>query len=251
MSLITSPPTEWWWNIGLNFEQLGNLVSENNALPVLIRPYYDAAADTPGIYYAAIGGQYENDIPRWWYCGVSPDELGDLLGQNGAMPYSVAPDGTGLCSIMVPSLGEWWWLQEATADNVSDTLSDTGGSLTWISGTNDTFYAVMNSPGPGYWWFKNLPLSQISTELQNTGGMLLSLDATWQDGNNEPTFAVLIGPQDGSTWSWYYDLTEAQVNDNLAANNAYLTDIAPYNYWDGPQIFGHDETLMAVVMRSF
>ena len=71
------------------------------------------------------------------------------------------------------------------------------------------------------------------------------------DSRSRRCLLYTSGPQDGSTWSWYYDLTEAQVNDNLAANNAYLTDIAPYNYWDGPQIFGHDETLMAVVMRSF
>jgi hypothetical protein len=251
MSLNTSPPTAWWWNIGLDFNGLGNLVSQNNALPVLIRPYWDAQQSQPGIYYAAIVAQYENDTPRWWYCGASPDEIGNLLAQNNAMPYSVAADSTGLCSIMVPAQDSWWWLYDSSADNVGNTLSDTGASLTWISGTNDSFYAVMNSPGSPYWWFDNLPLSQIGTQLEATGGQLLSLDATWQDGDNEPTFAVLIGPQDGSTSWWYYDLHETDVSAALTENNAYLIDIAPYNHWAGAQIVGHDETLMAVVMRAF
>ena len=251
MPLTTAPPTAWAWNIGLDFNGLGNLVSSANALPVLIRPYYDEQMNPPGIYYAAIVATYDDDPIRWWYCGVSPDELGDLLAQNNAMPYSVAPDATGLASIMVPALNEWWWLYGVSAGNVGDTLTSTGASLTWISGTNDNFYATMNSPGPSYWWFENLPLSQIGTQLEAAGGQLLSLDATWQDSDNEPTFAVLIGPQDGSTTWWYYDLHEADVTNLLAENNAYLTDIAPYNRWAGPQVFGSDETLMAVVMRAF
>ncbi|MHB8491262.1 MAG: hypothetical protein ACYDA6_03465 [Solirubrobacteraceae bacterium] len=154
----------------------------------------------------------------WWTSGLSYEELGVLLARNSAMPYSMAPDVLGRCTIMVPAEGAWWWLYNASDETVGNTLQSPGASLSWISGQNDHFYAVMNSPGSAYWWFYGLPLEEIGVQLEATGGTLLSLDAHWQDATNEPTFTVLTRPRDGHTSWWYYGLTEAEVSQKLAEN---------------------------------
>jgi hypothetical protein len=259
VSLTSAAPTDWWWNIGLNYEQLNASIAANGgALPVSLRPYADLEANERDggaggpLRYAAIGASYGDAEPtRWWYAGVSLAELGSLLGQNGAMPYSVAPDGLGVCSIMVPEQGGWWWLYDESAAAVGDTLGQTGSSLTWAWGHDGAMYATMNTPASQYWWFYGLALEDIGTQLEATGGMILSLDAQWDVNTNDVKFTMVLGPQDGRPWWWYYGLSEQDVNDNLAANNAYLTELAPYTTWQGPPAFGSYQTQIACVMRPF
>ena len=248
MSLTTSKPSAWWWYAGLDYNALSQKVAVN-ALPVQIRPYFDR--DAQAVRFTAILASYAQEPTRWWYVGVPQAEIGTLLNQNHAMLYSIAeqPD-SNYTLIMEPSSGYSWWNYNVDASQVNSALTQNGASLTWVYG-DTKFDTVMRKPGSSYWWWYGQSAAQVGNQLKATGGTLLSLMPIWDNNTNQPHFTILIGPNDGQAFWWYYGITEAELDANLQANNAYLIDIAAYDVWVGPQVFGHYEIRYAVVMRGF
>jgi beta-lactamase family protein/polyglycine hydrolase-like protein len=68
----------WWWYYNVTPNQIGSLLSQNNAFLISIEP-----ADASGSTFNVVMEQNQG-IYWWWYYGMTAADLSDRLSQNGA-----------------------------------------------------------------------------------------------------------------------------------------------------------------------
>ena len=114
--MTATGPTSWWWYPGLTGEQVGQYLTQNNAMLTGISAYIDTDAT---LKFAVIMAQGQG--AWWWWWGQSGAQVGQLLTQNNAMltdisAYVDPADNTlEFAVVMAKSQGGWWWWGQSGA----------------------------------------------------------------------------------------------------------------------------------------
>ena len=94
-----------------------------------------------------------------------------------------------------------------------------------------TTAAVANSGsyGKSWWYAIGVTGAQLSTTLTQNNARLVDLEP-YDDNGTTRFVAIMISNTgaDAKSWWWYYGQTSAQLNANIAANNARLTSFRRY-----------------------
>jgi hypothetical protein len=99
----------YWWYYGQTGQEVGQLLTQNNAMLTSINAY----VDTDGAVKFAVVMEPANQRWWWWY-GQTAQQVGQLLTQNNAMLTNISAyidtDGTlKFVVVMVPATQAWWW----------------------------------------------------------------------------------------------------------------------------------------------
>jgi len=99
----------WWWYYGQSAQQVGQLLSQNNARLVELRPYNDNGQQVFAVIMISNTGE---DAERWeWWYGKSVDFISTRI-QTGLRVVALAPDPFGTWSAILDeadNYGWWWW----------------------------------------------------------------------------------------------------------------------------------------------
>jgi len=121
----------WWWFFGQTPTDVGNLLTQNNAMPTQLAPYWD----TDGSFKLSVLMQPDNGRGWWWFWGQTPADVSNLLSQNNAMPVQLTPywDSDGsfkLVVIMTPDNGQpWWWFWGLDIDSTFQEINAAGNQI--------------------------------------------------------------------------------------------------------------------------
>jgi hypothetical protein len=99
----------WWWYFGVDSGTVANLLNQNNARPVALRPYMDSGQRVFAVIMVSNTGV---DSKAWeWWIQQSPDFIGGKTTSDQMRVIAVAPDPLGgWDAILVANEGEgWWW----------------------------------------------------------------------------------------------------------------------------------------------
>jgi hypothetical protein len=185
----------------------------------------------------------------WWYYGLTPERVGQLLTENKAMLTSIEAyvdtnNTLKLAVVMEPATEQWWWWVGLTAEQVGQYLTQNKAMLTDICAYIDTDwklkFAVIMTPGTGTGWYYGCTGAQVGQRLTQSKSRLATISA-YMDTDNTVKFAFAMVPVD-QTWWWYFGETAAQVGQLLTQNKAMLTDISAY--------IDTDSTLKFVVVMA-
>lgn len=222
-----------WFYWGQNADQLTTLLNQNNARFNKLRvedpniPTFSASmVENTGVYGSA----------WWWYYGVEPQNLGQLL--NGKRLISIDPyftsEGLRLAVVMVPNTGAqdraWWWYVGVDGQEVGQLLSQNSARLVELRPYDDNgqlkFAVIMisNTGQDGeYWeWWYGVTPDYINIRIQ-TGLRVVAL-APDPFGN----WATILVEAEGESWWWWYGISPNQVLSNIGAHNSRLIDLSTY-----------------------
>src|SRR5208283_1818919 len=121
----------WWWYFGVTPADVSNLLTQNNAMPVQLAPYWD----TDGSFKFVVIMTPDTGQGWWWYWGQTPADVGNLLSQNNAAPTQLVPywDSDGsfkLVVIMSPDTGQpWWWFWGLDFDSTFQEMDAAGNQI--------------------------------------------------------------------------------------------------------------------------
>ena len=222
---------EWWWYVGQTGDQVGQLLTQNNARLTDISAYVDVDNT---VKYAVIMAPADQEW--WWYVGQTGDQVAQLLTQNNARltdisAYVDVDNTVKYAVIMAPADQEWWWYVGQTGDQVAQLLTQNNARLTDISAyvdvDNTVKYAVIMAPADQeWWWYVGQTGDQVAQLLTQNNARLTDISA-YVDVDNTVKYAVIMAPADQEWW-WYVGQTGDQVAQLLTQNNARLTVLSPY-----------------------
>jgi len=170
----------WWWFFGQTPTDVGNLLTQNNAMPTQLAPYWD----TDGSFKLSVLMQPDNGRGWWWFWGQTPADVSNLLSQNNAMPVQLTPywDSDGsfkFVVIMAPDNGQgWWWFWGQTPAEVGNLLSQNNAmpvQLTpyWDSDGSFKLVVIMTPDnGQPWWWFWGLDIDSTFQEINAAGNQI-------------------------------------------------------------------------------
>ena len=94
-----------------------------------------------------------------------------------------------------------------------------------------------------WYWYAGVTGAQLSTSLAQTNSRIVDIEP-YDDNGTTRFAAVLVGNTgaEAKAWWWGYDMTQAQVNASVQANNARIVDLERYTK--------NGATLFAVSMIS-
>jgi hypothetical protein len=107
----------WWWYYGQSAQQVGQLLSQNDARLVELRPYNQNGQLVFAVIMIANTGE---DNLRWeWWFGESTDFINSRI-QTGLRVVSLSPDPFGnWCAILDEADNDgWWWWYGQTGNQV-------------------------------------------------------------------------------------------------------------------------------------
>lgn len=178
----------------------------------------------------------------WWYHGVSPDRVSQLITTNQARLVAIKVEQSSpsllLAVAMVANQGPynkaWWWYYGQTAGELGNLLSTNNARLIdlepYDAGGQVRFAAVMvsntGSDAKAWWWYHGISTAQISELVQQNSARLVDLD-TYLVGGERQYSVVMVSNTgaDARAWWWYFNVTSDQISGFTQANNARLIDI--------------------------
>ncbi|MBC7772153.1 MAG: serine hydrolase, partial [Pyrinomonadaceae bacterium] len=105
-----------------------------------------------------------------------------------------------------------------------------------LSGLTSTTFAQSDnetsSPANGWYWYYGVTAATVEDTVDD-GYRLTDISIDSVSPLRFNTVFVRNSGEHAKTFWWYYGLTEQQVSDFLSANNARLTDLAPYDDGNG------------------
>lgn len=130
----------WGWLVGQTRQQIIDWVANSSpALRILDLSIYSVGGQK---YYAAVavinsGAQYQG---WWWYFDKTPQEIADLLTQNGARLVDVELETAATlfaparfaCVMVAQNPGAGWYYGALTEAQLGEVIGQTGGRLTGL-----------------------------------------------------------------------------------------------------------------------
>ncbi len=175
VSIMAPPDADWWWYWGVAPENVGNLLSQNNAVLVQAAPYWDTDATLKLVVIMT-----SNATSGWWYWGVRPADLNGLLHKHNAQLTQALPywdtDGTlKLVVIMVPDTQQWWWQADVAPGSLNALLTDHNAQLVQAAPYWDTdgtlkLIVIMVADTQQRWWYWGYDPDGTASLLQATAG---------------------------------------------------------------------------------
>ena len=116
----------WWWYYGVSGPTVGQLLSQNNARLIALRPYMDNGHRVFAVIMISNTGA-DFKPSQWWY-DASPSDIQSHITNDNMRITALAPDPAGGWDvIMVASEGEqWYWFYNAGPQTVGSTLVSNG-----------------------------------------------------------------------------------------------------------------------------
>jgi hypothetical protein len=123
----------WWWYYGVSGATLGQLLSQNNARLIALRPYMSGGQRVFAVIMISNTGV---DFSSWeyWY-GVPISTISSHVNNDKMRVIALAPDPAGgWDAILVASEGEqWYWWYGISAATVESDLVSHGTRLIDLS----------------------------------------------------------------------------------------------------------------------
>ena len=180
----------------------------------------------------------------WWYYGISPEQLSQVITSHNARIVSIKAEQTDpyrFTVAMVKNEGvyakAWWWYYGITADDLSARVRDNQARIIDldaydIGGQARFAVAMVSNIGPEartWWWYYNVTPDFIDARLQENGARPIDID-TYLIGGKRYYSVVMIANQgvDAEAWWLYYDVSPGFITTTLQQNNARLIDIEPH-----------------------
>lgn len=224
-----------WWYYGVTGPQVGQLLTQNNAILTDIDAYIDADNSLKFIVTMApaTGAGW-----GWWW-GQTADSVGAILAQYNATLTKVSPyidtDDTLKFAIIVTVPAQpspWWWYYGLTGDQILANGTANNAMLTDIRAYIDVDatvkFAVIMVPSQGtWWWWEGASGDQVNQMLTQNNAMPTDISAYTDPADNTLKFAVIMAPSQGQWW-WSWGQSGAGLGQQLAQNNAQLTAASGY-----------------------
>jgi len=172
----------WWWYYGQTGDSISSSVQQNDARLIDLEPY-DVDGQT---YYADVmisntGADAEG---WWWYTGVSPDDISNLLNANDARLVNLAPQSDGSFDLIMNQNDgqEYWWYYGMSASDLQTQATNDGARIFDIDSFNNGGQTVFSAV-----------LIDNSTDLETTVGNTL------RASNPDPIAGAYLRQVDGPT----------------------------------------------------
>lgn len=224
----------WWWYYGVTGEQVGQFLTQNNAMLTDIDAYIDSDNSVKFIVtMAPATGTW------WWWWGQTEAQIIDLMYQNHARmttisPYTDPSDNTlRFAVIMTPFTGaalEWWTMGE-TGSSLGSELQKFNLMPTQISAYTDVDgsvkLAALGQPAQGtWWWWWGQTGPQVGQLLSQNNAMLTDI-SPYIDVDGTLKFVTIMAPAQGGWW-WWWGQSGDQLGQLLTQNNARLISASGY-----------------------
>ena len=172
----------------------------------------------------------------YWFTDLTPEKLQLVIQTLRARPVSmdayVSNGVTLFAVVMVSNAGTefqgWHWYNGGSVADL--TTAAQGSRLIDLrrtgtgSGTQYTALIVANN-GPDAtqsWWYLGQTVPQILANLAANDAYLVSLSPADTTG---ATYDVVMNKSVGVGWTWYFDISESQVNGFLSQNQMRPVDV--------------------------
>jgi hypothetical protein len=174
----------------------------------------------------------------WWtYTGVTADQIGTYLNQNGARlteieVYSVTNGVPRFSVRMVKNAGAyavpgWWWYYGLTYAQVTSYVNANNGRLIEIEpydiGGGVIRYAVVmvsntGSAARAWTYLMGVSSAQITDHINNTGHRMIDIDSYTEGGVKKYTAAFVANTgADAKSWQWWINQTPASIASKVAS----------------------------------
>ncbi len=177
----------------------------------------------------------------WWYHGVSPDQVNQIINDTGGRIIDIHVEQTSpylFTVALVKNEGvfgkAWWWYFGLDQNGVNAQLQAHQARILELESYQvggQTRFTVVLVPNTGadakaWWWYFDATPDFIGSKLTENGARLIDLDAYLVGGSLRYS-AVMIANQgaDARTWFWYYGVSPDFISSALKQNNARLVDL--------------------------
>jgi hypothetical protein len=225
-----------WWYYGITGEQVGQFLTQNNAVLTDIEAYVDSDNSLKFIVTMAPG----NGAWWGWWWGQTAAQVSAILDEYNAAitkisPYIDPSDRTLKFAVIMTENAPagWWWYYGITGDQIGPLLTQNNAAPTQISAYIDVDatvkFAVLMTQSQGQWWgyFWGQTAAQVGALPGQYNAMLTDISAYNDPSDNTLKFAVVMAQGQGGWW-WWWGQSGAQLGELLAANNAQLTAASGY-----------------------
>ncbi|MEJ2343647.1 MAG: hypothetical protein P8Y10_15800 [Gemmatimonadales bacterium] len=192
-------------------------------------------------------------VDWWWYDGVSPETIGQLVDAHGARITDIEVEQTSplLFSVVLvknegPYARRWWWYYDLSGQQVEQSLAEERARISDIelmAVRPDARFAVVLVENSGEqaklanWTAGAVNAANAGdyvSGLSGAGMRLADFDPNDRMGGYVTTVELADEIARTGAWWWYPDLTADEIAHKLTEHNARLVDIE----WKAGNRFG-------------
>jgi hypothetical protein len=195
----------------------------------------------------------------WWYDGVAPEDVGQLVAAHGARITDIEVERTSpllFTVVLVKNEGayarRWWWYHDISGQRIEQSLAEERARIADIElmGVRpDARFAVILVGNSGEqsqlsnWTAGSVTAANAGdyvSGLSSAGMRLVDFDPNERMGGYATTVETADETAGAGDWWWYADITADEIAEGLSEHNARLVDIE----WKGGNRFS------AVMVKS-